>query len=175
MPNVDFRPAIKWNRKEKVFVVLVPEIGPKIGTNFLYTGNASRVYVCEYDMYRLINADKGNWDFSFEEEQGDLADDEYLGISVVQAYWYLSHNTLKIAKRVSKKVGYPQWVYLSRRNRGESEDDRKEYLRENYFVIREKLVERNNVKEFVELERIVNNLTRTQALKLLSQLRNELF
>ena len=111
-----FFPYVKWNNTNREFVILVPDMYELTRNEKLIP---TLIYVNEEDLWRMINADRGNNGnndyFTFVDEQGNLDDDTYLGISFVQYFYYLSINTLRQAKRIWKKLRYPERIYLKRR------------------------------------------------------------
>lgn len=171
--DLGFRPGIKWNRTKKVFIVLVPDMYDVMRRGIKENIMSEPVEIKEEDFYRLINADRGvkyGFWFNFEDEKLDLDDDTYLGISYVQYAYYLSVTVLKEAKRVSKRCGYPQWVFLKKRvKRGgrpvgggktkrfcdlsSDEQERIYYLRDNYEKIVDNMCKHDWVYEYVELQR----------------------
>ena len=129
----------------------------------------TEVYISEPDIWRLINADRGvsyDYYFSYKEEQGELSDDTYLGISFVQQGWYVSKNTLTQAKRAARKLHHSTWIILKRRlprggrpigggthhNLPISEIERIEFLIANYDRILLNCVKKDWVTEYIEME-----------------------
>jgi len=171
--ELSFQPGIKWNRTKKVFVIRVPDMYDVLRRRETKNVGCTDVEIAEEDIWRMINADRGTkygfW-FDFNDEQLDLDDDAYLGISYVQAKWYLSINSLNQARRVSKRCGYPQWVFLKKRTkRGgrpvgggkskgfaslpKSEQERLLSLSANYEKIVNNCYKKDWVTEYVELQR----------------------
>ena len=181
-------PYIKWNKGNKEFVVLVPDM-------YELTKNKDlvpvQVYINEVDLWRMINADRGGVEFKFAEEQQNLDDDTYLGVSFVQYFYYLSINTLKQAKRAWKLANYPERVYLKRRvARGgrpvgaktEISAEEKERIAEVYnnrVLIMENCYKHDWAEEYVELLRDVAAYTgeefmgRRKALELFAEQRRK--
>lgn len=102
---------IKWLNKTEEYGIYVPDM-------YEYKFNAELVFIevriSEPDLYRMINADSHNY-FELADEKADLDDDTYFGISYVQWFYYLSKHVLNLAKRSSRKFGYPQKYFLKRR------------------------------------------------------------
>lgn len=130
----------------------------------------------EADINRLLTADKVKDElyFSFVEEQGDLTDVVYYCISLIQGNWYLSKDTLIKAKRASKRVGYPQWISLAKReNKGgqrkgvlkkervlsAGEKERLENLVSDHDRIVENCIRHDWAEEYCELEKEVAKYT----------------
>ena len=166
----NYQPRIKWLGKKRVFVVNVFDMYEKDGTVY-------NVEISEPDLYRLINADRGTkygfW-FNFEDERDDLDDDTYLGISYIQARYYLSVSTLKEAKRLWKRAGKTgqSWLPLKKRvpkggrpvgggqgkkfsDLSPDEQERIKMLYDNYDKIVVNCYAKDWLAEFIELERDV--------------------
>lgn len=156
-----FTPFIKWVNSSGEFILSVPDMYEKNGT-------AVKVRIQEVDLWRMIKADNKNLVFEFNEEQGDLDDDTYLGISYIQARYYLTINTLRVCKRAWKKGGKTGFSYLylkKRTKRGgrpigggnarisEEEIERLEYVNRNYDKIVENLYEHDWAEEYVNLRK----------------------
>lgn len=164
----NYRPKIKWINGTKQFVVSVLDMYTKDGSFF-------NTYISEEDLYRLINADKGvkyGFWFNEDDEKGELDDDTYLGISYIQARYYLSISVLKEAKRLWKRTGRngQAWLVLKKRvpkggrlkgtginksfeNLSIEEQERLKSLAENYEKIKINCYAKDWVNEYVELER----------------------
>ena len=108
-------PYIKWLNKTEEYGIYVPDM-----YEYKYNGNLVfiKVRISEVDLSRMLKADdyvnKGIF-FELADEKADLDDDTYLGISYVQWFYYLSKHVLIVAKRNSRKFGYPQKYFLKRR------------------------------------------------------------
>lgn len=114
--------------------------------------------ITEGDLNRLLVADKVKEElyFSFADEQGDLPDVVYYCISLIQGNWYLSKDILNKAKRASKRIGYPQWISLAKReNKG---GQRKGVLKKERVL---SLAEKERLETLVsDHDRIVTNCIR---------------
>lgn len=149
----DFEPKLRWIKGRNEFEVLIMD----------EEGEAWNVFISERDLMRMIKADEVET-FSFKEEQGDLDDDTYLGVSFVQAYWYLSRSVLKEVKRANKRNGYPTWVWLKKRvkrggRKGEISEEEKERLRgifENKEKILYNCIRHDWLEEYIMMERDVH-------------------
>lgn len=163
-----YQPRIKWLGKKKVFVLNVLNMYEK-------NGDFYNVEISELDLYRLINADRGaKWGFWFDadEEKGDLDDDTYLGISYIQARWYLSISVLKEAKRLWKRAGKTgqSWLVLKKRvakggrpvgggkkkkfeTLSVKEQERIKELAERYDEVVLNCYAKDWVREYIELEK----------------------
>ena len=171
--ELNFQPAIKWNRTKKVFVLKVPDMYEITRLKKKTDINYTETEIDESDLWRLINADRGTkygfW-FDFKEERDELDDDTYLGISYVQFVYYLSINSLNEARHSSKRCGYPQWLALKKRTRRggrpvgggksrtfqnlpESERERILLLQQNYDKIVINCYKKDWVTEYIELQR----------------------
>ena len=172
--NNEAVPKIKWIGKSKHFVISVLDMYERDGSFY-------NVYVKEEDLYRLINADRGCkyglW-FDIKDEQGDLDDDTYLGISYIQARYYLSLSTLTTAKRLWKAAGKSgrTWLYLKKRIKkggrpvgaqskgfaglSDAEKERIERLAKDYDTIVANMCKHDWVEEYIELTKdmcLLNN------------------
>ena len=168
----NYVPKIKWingrGRDDGYFVFSVLDM-------YLKDGSTQNVYIKEEDVWRLINADRGTrygfW-FNYSDEQGNLDDDTYLGISYLQARYHLSTSVLSEAKRTWKRGGRNgwNWVVLKRRvpkggrpvgggkSKGfaslpKSEQERLLELSKNYERIVNNCYAKDWVTEYVELQR----------------------
>ena len=168
--NKNFQPKIRWVAKRKEFIFLVPSMYEVVYLHETEDISMEEVYISEVDLWRMINADRGiseDYYFSYKEEQGELSDDTYLGVSFVQQGWYVSKNTLVQAKRASKKLHHSAWIILKRRvpkggrpvgggirkEMSPEEKERCEYLIANYERIVANCIRKDWVTEYIELER----------------------
>ena len=116
--GLGFEPSIKWNKTEEAYVLKVPDMYEVLMNGIVSNVPFVEVRIDEPDIWRMITAEQGIGDsfwFNFDEERGELDDDTYLGISLIQAEWYLSVNVLNLARRAMKRCGYPQWIKLKKR------------------------------------------------------------
>ena len=167
--NKDFQPKLRWVAKRKEFIFLVPDIYEIVRLGKSTDIGMTEVYISEVDLWRLINADRGiseDYYFTYKDEQGELSDDTYLGISFVQQGWYVSKHTLTLAKRINRKMKHSAWIILKRRlPRGgrplgggthhklpPEEVERIESLIANYDRIVASCVAKDWATEYVELE-----------------------
>lgn len=157
-------------------------------------GGMFQVRISESDLFRLLKADKVSDEvyFSFVEEQGDLSDVVFYCISLIQDNWYLSQDILNKAKRASKKIGYPQWITLIKReNKGgqrkgvlkkervmsAEEKERLESLVSGHDKIVENCLKHDWAEEYCELEKEVAKykgeqvLSKKKYLQMFSELR----
>ena len=154
---VIFNPAIKYLKTRKEYVVSVPDV-----YMLMKFGNIEKslVYISGEDLWKLIRLDNLDEYINFNEEQGELDDETYQGISLVQYLWYFSKNTIDQARRARGK-----WVFLKKRvPRGgrpvgsvahhvvtEEEKERVQYLTDNFEDIVAKCVEHDWYEEYENL------------------------
>ena len=162
-------PAIRYVKGRDEYVVRVPDVYTALRSVEGDTFGMEEVYISGSDLWRLIKFDK--WyereGVSLSEERGDLDDTTYLGISWVQARYYLSVSVLSEARRVNNRFSFSQWLPLKRRvarggrpkgsrNKniyGEEDIERIERMIEDYDRIVAHCVEKDWANEYVELEK----------------------
>ena len=143
---------------------------------------ADLVRISPVDLLRLINLNSLNVEeqndmyFRGVDFRGDLDDDTYRNISVLQHYYHLSARSLLLAKRAShlRRLGRTdsKWIYLKKRilhsNGGRpfgaksqlSAEDKERILLnyENYSLLIKKFIERDWYHEFCEFHKELRRL-----------------
>ena len=163
-------PAIRYNKSNGLYVLRVPDMYKALNSSDGSEIGSECVWISGEDLWRLIHFDKWyeNGVVALSTEQGDLDDTTYLGISYVQARWYLSKHVMDEARRMCGRFGFSQWVILKKRVRrggrvpgcigggtriSEAERERLCGLVENYKRIVDNCCRHDWAEEYVELER----------------------
>lgn len=159
--SLNFYPFFRWNKCDKVFMFEVPDMYEITILHKKEDINRCRVYITEEDLYRMINA-VGY--FSFTQERGNLDDQTYLGISLIQCLYYVSvtglkkakrsHVDMKLIARVPKGGKKPGTKIVKEVSKEELE--RLQYLSDNYEHIIHQCITHDWCEEYIELVKDVS-------------------